>query len=346
MTIREVAKRAGVSLQTVSNVLNGRTSQVGEATRERVLRSIEELGYQPNLHARGLRSQRTYTVGFLTVDPSTRFLADPFHTAIISGMADILRENDYGLLVQALPPERPGDVFCELFRQRRFDGAVLHLSGDPADRREWVKRMTEAQPAGKLKQYGRCPFVLIEEQGEGPSCASVRADNRSGAMRAVEHLRERGHRRMCFFYYSDPSWPAIEERLAGFEAALKAHKLPAPVCLPVNEESFERARAVMEAALKKETTMTAVLCSNDVLAVGALQAAKAVGRKVPDDFAIVGFDDFDFAQYVDPPLTTVALPGYEMGRRSAQLLMDYFRADRFEQTDILFPTTLIVRGTA
>src|ERR1700733_195022 len=80
MTIREVAKRAGVSLQTVSNVLNGRLSQVGEKTRERVLRSIEELGYQPNLHARGLRSQRTYTVGFLTVDPSARFLADPFHT--------------------------------------------------------------------------------------------------------------------------------------------------------------------------------------------------------------------------------------------------------------------------
>src|SRR5215813_1051225 len=114
MTIREVAKRAGVSLQTVSNVLNGKTSQVGQKTRERVLRSIEELGYQPNLHARGLRSQRTYTVGFLTVDPATRFLADPFHTAILSGMADILRENDYGLLVQALHPDDPAESFDRL----------------------------------------------------------------------------------------------------------------------------------------------------------------------------------------------------------------------------------------
>jgi DNA-binding LacI/PurR family transcriptional regulator len=336
MTIREVAKRAGVSLQTVSNVINGKTSQVGPETRERVLHWIAELGYQPNLHARGLRSQRTYTVGFLTVDPSARFLADPFHTAILSGMADVLRENDYGLLVQALDPAAPAEGFARLFRQRRFDGAVVHLSGQPEARAQAIAQMNDSG----------CPFVLIEERVTGPRAVSVRADNRHGAIKAVEHLHARGHQRIGFLYYAEPSWPAIEERLGGVEAALRALQLPPAVRLPIDDESFERARVVMETGLRQNPALTAIVCSNDVVAVGALQAAKLAGRKVPGEIAVIGFDDFDFAQYVDPPLTTVALPGYEMGRRAAELLLDHFPKGSFAETDVLFPTTLIARGTA
>jgi DNA-binding LacI/PurR family transcriptional regulator len=151
---------------------------------------------------------------------------------------------------------------------------------------------------------------------------------------------------MAFLYYADPSWPAIEERLAGFELALKAQRLPAPLRWPINEETFERARAVTESTLKREPEITALLCSNDVLAVGALQAAKVLGRRVPTDLAIVGFDDFDFARYVDPPLTTVALPGSDMGRRAAELLLNHFQKGSFEQKEVLFPTTLVLRGTA
>lgn len=336
MTIREVAKRAGVSLQTVSNVLNGRISQMGPKTRARVLRSIEELGYQPNLHARGLRSQRTYTIGFLTVDPSVRFLADPFHMAILSGMADVLRDNNYGLLVQALPIDEPAEAVGQLFRQRRFDGAVVHLSGKPEVRQTWIEQ---------LRRSGS-PCVLIEERAKGSRCASVRADNRHGAACAVEHLRTLGHRHMGFLYYADPSWPAIEERLAGFEEHLRAHRLPRPVCLPVSEESFEGAKGVLEAALRREASLTAVLCSNDVLAVGALQAAKSLGRRIPEDLAIVGFDDFEFASFVEPPLTTVALPGYDMGRKASELLLGYLKEGNFAEKDVLFPTTVIRRGSA
>lgn len=336
MTIREVAKRAGVSLQTVSNVLNGRMSQMGEKTRERVLRSIEELGYHPNAHARGLRSQRTYTVGFLTVDPSTRFLADPFHTAILSGMADILREQDYCLLVQALHPEDPGESFQRLFQQRRLDGAVVHLSGRPEARRRWIHDMNESGS----------PFVLLEERGKGARCASVRADNHHGAACAVEHLQALGHRRLGFLYYADPSWPAIEERLAGFEETLQQHRLPKPTRLIVSEESFDHARGVLETALRRDDAPTAIVCSNDVLAVGALQAAKEVGRRVPGDLAIIGFDDFDFAAFVEPALTTIALPSYDMGRRAAELLLGHLKAGAFAEKDVVFPTTLIKRRSA
>lgn len=336
MTIREVAKRAGVSLQTVSNVLNGRTSQMAEETRQRVQRCIVELGYQPNASARGLRSQRTGTVAFLTVDPSARFLADPFHTTVLSGMADALRERDTCLLIQALHPRHPGEAFQRLYGQRRFDGAVLHLSGTQTERQ---------QCASQLIATG-CPFVLIEERVSSPSCACVLADNRQGALGAVSYLRDRGHKRIGFLTAADRTWPAVEERLAGYTEALKAYRLPGPRIWEVDVETAEAAQAVMDAVLRKESAISAVICSNDVIALGAVQAARRLGRSVPEGLAVVGFDDFDFARFVEPPLTTVALPAYDMGRRAAEALLDYLQEGKFAESEIVFPTELVVRGTA
>jgi DNA-binding LacI/PurR family transcriptional regulator len=102
----------------------------------------------------------------------------------------------------------------------------------------------------------------------------------------------------------------------------------------------------MASVLTQQPALTAVLCGNDVLALGALQAAKELGRKVPEEFAVVGFDDFEFARHVEPPLTTVALPGYDMGRRAAEALLDFLRENQFTETEIVFPTTLVPRGTA
>jgi DNA-binding LacI/PurR family transcriptional regulator len=309
---------------------------MAEQTRERVLRCIEELGYQPNASARGLRSQRTSTVAFLTVDPSARFLADPFHTTILSGMADALRDRDYCLLVQALHPGQPGEAFRRLYRQRRFDGAVVHLSGPQAERQRCVAELNETGS----------PFVLIEERPSGPRCAGVLADNREGARRAVDYLRDKGHKRIGFLTAADRSWPAVEERVGGYQEALKEHRLPGPRVWEVDVETSEAAQTIMDAVLRKEPAITAVLCSNDVIALGALQAAKRIGRRVPDELAVVGFDDFDFARYVDPPLTTVALPAYDMGHRAADLLLGCLQDGQFAETEFVFPTTLVPRGTA
>lgn len=335
MTIREVAKKAGVSLQTVSNVLNGRMSQMGPETRDRVLSAIEELGYQPNAQARSLRSQRTNTLAYLTVDPADHFLADPFHTLLLSGMADALRERDYCLLVQALPPQGPAEAFRRLHGQRRFDGAVLHLSGSPAERQRCARQLSASG----------CPFVLIEERVKGPRAAFVRADNRQGAEQVVAFLREKGHQRVAFLT-TERSWPAFEERLAGYQAALKAHHLAGPREWRIESENVGIAREFTESSLRREPNISAVLCANDVLAVGAIQAARRAGRKVPEDLAIIGFDDFDFSRFVDPPLTTVALPGYEMGHRAAESLLEYLSEGRFPENETVFPTTLVQRGTA
>jgi DNA-binding LacI/PurR family transcriptional regulator len=334
-TMRDVARRAGVSLQSVSNVLNGRNSQVGEETRKRILKSMSELDYQPDSQARGLRSLCTNTVAFLTIDPATRFLADPFHVAILSGMVDALRREDYTLFVRGLDPESAGDSFQRLVHQRRFDGAVVHLSGSKEQREQHVEQ---------LGQSG-CTFVLIEERTSAPTAASILADNRGGAAAAVAYLRSIGHHRIGFLT-TDRAWPAVEERMAGYEEAIRAVGGDRLDVWKVDHESIEDARYLMEGILRSDPSVGALLCANDVLAVGALQAVKQAGRAVPSEFAVVGFNDFEFARYIDPPLTTVALPVYEMGLRAADMLLDYFKQGRFATPEVVFPATLVRRVSA
>ncbi|WP_237722530.1 LacI family DNA-binding transcriptional regulator [Singulisphaera acidiphila] len=335
VTMRDVAKQAGVSLQSVSNVLNGRTSQMREETRQRIVQSIRDLNYQPNVQARGLRLQCTKTIAFLTIDPAVRFLSDPFHVAILSGMVDTLRQQDYGLLVQGFHPDQAGGVFRRLVHQRRFDGAVVHLSGSPDRRAEHIEELASTGS----------PFVLIEDRAEAPTAACVLADDRGGAAAAVAFLQAEGHQRIGFLA-TDRLWPAVEKRIAGYEEAIYAGGGRWSKVWEVERETVEGARNRVEAVLRDDPTVTAILCANDVLAVGAIQAAKQLGRKVPTSLSIIGFDDFDFAQYVDPPLTTVALPGVEMGGRAAELLLTYIQNGKFDTPEVVFPTRLIRRGSA
>jgi DNA-binding LacI/PurR family transcriptional regulator len=268
-------------------------------------------------------------VGYFTLDPSPQFLADPGRSALLSGVADVLREQDYCLLVQALPPEGPSEPFHRLYKQRRFDGAVL----DAPDR--FVEPLLQAG----------CPCVLVEGQLEGQQAARVRADNRQGAAEVVDYLQAKGHKRIDLFTVEQP-WPNMEERRAGYQAALQAHRLRIPPPLTAASEHVESARTAMEKALRRGRALTAVFCINDLLALGALQAAKAVGRHVPGELAVVGFGDFAFSQYLEPPLTTVVLPKYEMGRRAAELLLGYFREGRFAERDVVFATRLLSRESA
>ncbi|APW59186.1 HTH-type transcriptional repressor CytR [Paludisphaera borealis] len=333
--MREVAKRSGVSLQSVSNVLNGRTSQMREETRLRILQSIRDLNYQPNVQARGLRLQCTKTMAFLTIDPAVRFLSDPFHVAILSGMVDTLRQQDYGLLVQGFHPDQAGGGFRRLVHQRRFDGAVVHLSGSPDRRSEHIE---------ELKSTG-CPFVLIEDRAEASTAACVLADNRGGAAAAVALLQAEGHQQIGFLA-TDRLWPAVEKRITGYEEAIRTSGGRWSQVWGVDRETVEGARSRVEAILRDDPAVTAILCANDVLAVGAIQAAKQLGRKVPTSLSIIGFGDNDIAQHLDPPLTTVALPGVEMGGRAAELLLAYIQNGKFDAPEVVFPTKLIRRGSA
>jgi DNA-binding LacI/PurR family transcriptional regulator len=330
-TLKDVAHAAGVSAQTVSNVVNGR-SVVHPATRQRVLDTLERLGYRPNLAARGLRQRQSRTLAFLVVDPSPRYLADPLHAAVLTGLAEVARERGYGLVIHGSPPGRGGGRAP--LRRPQTDGAVVTLGGAPAERR---RHLAELRDAGG-------PFVLLEQSvAAGDDAACVLGRNRSGAAAVTRHLLATGHHHLAFVI-PDLAWPAVEERIRGFRAALRSHRTRAVGHVTrCGLERPEAARAATERLLRARPKVTAVLGANDLLALGALDAARRLGRRCPADVAVVGFDDFEIARWIRPTLTTVRLPGDEMGRRAAELLIARLETGRFPKRRIEVPTELLVR---
>jgi len=209
--MRDVASRAGVSAQTVSNLVNGRVHLMTEATRERVSEAMSALGYHPNSAARGLRSARSHTLAFLVLDQDARFLADPMTDLIIAGIGDIARDRGYGVLIQAGRPEQASDALLTPLLEHRADGAFLFLSGEPELRRWYISRVTELGARA----------VVFERVDDAPNITSLTAADRDGARRLTEHLLSRGHRRIAFVAARVP-WPMIEQRRLGYRDALAA----------------------------------------------------------------------------------------------------------------------------
>lgn len=336
-TLKDVAQRVGVSVQTVSNVVNGR-AVVQPKTRDRILRALEELNYHPNLVARGLRRRRSQTLGFLVVDPSPRYLSDPFHSEIVTGIADVAREHGYGLLIQAsvLTQTSQTQELLQAFKQNRIDGGVMTLAGPPELRQRYLEQ---------VMALGQ-PFVLLEQKVEAPNGASILGENRRGAFEATEYLLGKGHTDISFLT-GNVAWPAIEERMEGYREALRAHGYSDQQA--VFAYCDWTAQAAFEATinlLASHPEITAILGANDVLAVGALQAIQNLERSIPDDVAVIGFDDFDFTRYVRPQLTTVRLPGYDMGYRAGQMLLEYCQTGHFSTQEVHLPTDLIIRASS
>jgi DNA-binding LacI/PurR family transcriptional regulator len=309
--MRQVADAAGVSLQTVSNLINGRTTHMTPATEQRVRGIIEELGYRPNLAARSLRSARIQALAFLVVDASARFLADPMTDLFLAGLGDELRERDHALLIQACPPSERFEGLLAPLVEGRADAAALFLSGPPPLRAAMVDRL------GLLET----PTILLQEHHAGGHPA-ITATDRDGSRELCRHLLLRGHERLAFLTAAD-SWSAIEERIAGFEDAHREAGLRPAGTAVVRRGTYAPLAAAQatRALLRGRGRPTALLCGNDLVALGALKAAREAGLRVPDDLAVAGFDDFEFAAAVDPPLTTVRIPGYEMGRQAARSLL-------------------------
>jgi DNA-binding LacI/PurR family transcriptional regulator len=335
-TMRDVAGRAGVSIQTVSNFVNRRFNLMTRETRTRVDTAMQELGYHPNVAARSLRSAKTHTLGFLILDEGARFLADPMTDLIIAGIGDVARDRGYGLLIRSAKPEGHQPGLLQPLLENRVDGAFLFLSGDSGLRRWYVQRVVELG----------FDFVLFEET-EDPRVASVTAANREGAHRLTEHLLEDGHRRIAFIS-SEVAWPMVEERLTGYREALAAAGIEPSAELVLSEGVWDPASgaAMAERLMDLEHPPTAIMGGNDLLAIGAIRGLRQRRVRVPEDVAVTGFDDFDFAEYVDPPLTTVRIPGYELGRVAAERLTDQLGGHGSEGRQVVLPVELCLRESA
>jgi DNA-binding LacI/PurR family transcriptional regulator len=336
-TMRDVAARAGVSAQTVSNLVNGRTHLMTEETRDRVSTAMAALGYHPNSAARGLRSARTHTLAFLVLDQDARFLADPMTDLIIAGIGDIARDRGYGVLIQAGRPDEASDALLTPLLEHRADGAFLFLSGEPALRHWYTQRVVE------LGAHA----VVFERVDEAPNITSLTAADRDGARRLTEHLLSRGHRRIAFVAARVP-WPMIEQRRLGYGDALTAAGIETDPGLELFEGTWgtQLGPAFVDQLMRVEQPPTAIMCGNDLLALGVLQELRRRKLRVPADVAVTGFNNFDFAEFVDPPLTTVTTPGYEMGRAAAQNLIDGLEGTGVVESRLEFPVELVLRDSA
>ena len=335
-TIRDVAQTAGVSIQTVSNVLHGKPI-VRPDTQQRVQLAIAQLNYQPSSVAQRMRRQLSQALGVLISDPNPRGLADPFYGEVLAGLSAVTGAHNFSLLIDILPSDKPLQVHDVLkpFQTRRIDAAVLFLPG-AADQHASI--LTELAQAD-------VPLALLEREVEGDRVYSVLAANYEGAQTATQRLIAAGHRYVAFLD-SAQRWPAVDWRWQGYQAAMREHGLEAHIAAFTSPDWTAVGGGIAAARLLEcsdATRPTALLAGSDLLAVGALQTLKARGLRIPADGALIGFDDFEFARYVDPPLTTVRLPAYAMGRRAAELLIDHLQGRPPRERRVVLPTELIVR---
>ncbi|MBM3471029.1 MAG: LacI family transcriptional regulator [Armatimonadetes bacterium] len=325
-TIREVAEAAGVSVATVSRVVSESDHRVAAATRSRVLAAVARLNYQPNLVAQGLKSRVTRTVGLIVPD-----ISNPFFPAIVRGIEDTANQAGLAVLLcntyEDLAKERS---YLALLRKRMVDGFIFATVGANTEHLRMLRRQ-------------RMPAVLIARAPGGVDMDAVLVDNRRGEREAVEHLLHLGHRRIAFIG-GPATLPVAGERLAGYRDALGAAGIPVDPAL-VFDGGFrpEGGAAAVEALLSRRVKFTAIVAANDLMAIGAMEDLHRRGRRLPGDVAVVGFDDITFASLVEPPLTTVAQPKYQMGRLAMERLLELLNGGASRPRRLVLEPRLVVR---
>jgi LacI family transcriptional regulator len=327
LNIRQIADLAGVSIATVSRVLNGR-GDVSEETRELVSRVIRENGYTANRSARGLSAGRTGLVGVLVP-----LVFPAYFSGILAGAAEALSERDFQIVLSPTGGEHEREVSIVDRLHGLTDGALIIL---PEESSEELERLLDSG----FRFVVLDPLMPLEER-----IPSVSAAHTSGADQAMKHLLDLGHRRVG--QITGPrGWVATEDRRRGYRAALAAAGiLPDPTLEQEAEPEIGPGRAAAEQLLDLPEPPTAIFAFNDNIAIGAIQAARARGIRVPEELSIVGFDDIEHATIVTPALTTVRQPLAEMGRTAVSLLMRLLEGQRFETLHVELATRLVVRDS-
>jgi LacI family transcriptional regulator len=327
LNIRQIADLAGVSIATVSRVLNGR-GDVSEETRELVSRVIRENGYTANRSARGLSAGRTGLVGVLVP-----LVFPAYFSGILAGAAEALSERDFQIVLSPTGGEHEREVSIVDRLHGLTDGALIIL---PEESSEELERLLDSG----FRFVVLDPLMPLEER-----IPSVSAAHTSGADQAMKHLLDLGHRRVGQIT-GPPGWVATEDRRRGYRAALAAAGiLPDPTLEQEAEPEIDPGRAAAEQLLDLPEPPTAIFAFNDNIAIGAIQAARARGIRVPEELSIVGFDDIEHATIVTPALTTVRQPLAEMGRTAVSLLMRLLEGQRFETLHVELATRLVVRDS-
>ena len=328
-TLEQIAKAAGVSRSTVSRVINNEPN-VSAAVRERVWRVVNEMGYHPNAAARTLAGRRTRTLGIVIPQAVNTVFSDPYFSRVLHGIADAANDQQYHLFLAMIPPDQEDDFYRRSLRSQMLEGVLI------------VSAFLDNTVIPRLHRDG-VPFVVI---GRHPSISEVNyvdVDNVHGALMAVEHLLRLGRRRIATIT-GRMNMVAGVDRLEGYKTALRRNGHLVDDGLIVEGDFTEAGGYLaMQQLLKQEPD--AVFAANDLTAIGALRALHEANRRVPEDIAIVGFDDAQVAAYSTPPLTTVRQPIYKLGRTAAELLFRLLDGGTQGPLRAVLPTELVIRAS-
>jgi LacI family transcriptional regulator len=328
-TIRDVAQHAGVSVTTVSHVIND-TRYVSDETRRRVEASIAELHYVPSALARGLKNSRTHTIGVMLPNSS-----NPYFAEIVRGIEDACYEGGYSvILCNSDDMAAKQGRYVRVLMEKQVEGLVVLSSGGDTE-------------LGKYLRVASMPQVLVDREVEHLDADLVEVNHEQGGYLATRHLLELGHRQVACIAGPAHLSSAVE-RLAGWQRALDECGVKQPASLrPEGDFSSASGHSAMLRLMRKPNPPTAVFASNDLMAIGAICAATTLGLRVPQDVSVVGFDDIALAAYASPPLTTVEQPKHQLGELAAHWLLARIADPSMpHRREILEPTLRVRRSSA
>jgi DNA-binding LacI/PurR family transcriptional regulator len=309
ITIDEVARQAGVSKSTVSRIINKNYGHTTEQTKERVLQVIKALNYQPNLLAKGLKQMKTNVLGIVLSN-----LKNPFWVRVLEGVEDTCRKYEYSLMICNSNEERQQEEgLIRGLQHRRVDGIVINPT-------------TGNNELFQSLVGDKYPLVVVNRKVDGLEADSVVVDNRKGAYLAVEHFLKLGRRRLAAFVYPYEGISTWEERIEGFRDLLERRGFPEQdyrICVVEQREG-----AVKTAAKELLTDFKpdGIFSTNNMMTLEILEGIKEVGLEVPHDVALIGYDETVWSKHLQPPLTTVNQPAYEMGVLAAKKLIKRIQA--------------------
>lgn len=325
VSLADVARAAGVSNATASRVLNGSDHPVAEEVRQRVLKVAEELGYRPDLIARGLRTEQTLTIGIIVEN-----ILSPFIPPITRGIHDYLWQHGYSSIIINSDWDLETEVKAiEDLARRRIDGIIFVES--------YIRSSDE------VSRLIRRPHMFVHRLFNSLNPNSVVPDDRYGARLAVRHLAELGHRRIAFINGPE-GWDATINRMAGYQEELAAWGIPFdPALVERGDWEVQSGYSAAQRLIRVDPPPTAIFAANDLMALGVIYAVQEAGLRVPEDIAVVGYDNRDFSGFVRPAITTVRMPCEEMGRTSAECLLRLIRKEVDAIEPILVRGELVVR---
>jgi LacI family transcriptional regulator len=329
VALKDIAKEANVSVTTVSNVIHGNHKRVAQETVEKIKKIIEKSNYVPNMTARSLVNKLSKIIGVINhvvPEKSGSFISDPFHSVIIEGIEEKLREKGYYLMIRTVYSE---DELFSLLRNWNIDGLIL--TGLFQD--EFFEKLMNAD----------VPFVLVDSYIDNQKVLNIGLEDCNGGYTATKYLIDKGHRNIIFASPIIKQNGVVEERFKGYKMALKEANIPFEKKNVYQQEITITEGIELGHKLASRTDATAVFATADILAAGIISGLNEQGKRVPDDFSVIGFDDLYISSLTAPRLTTIHQDTQEKGKVAAESLIRVIEGNSIENNNVILPVTLVER---